>query len=227
MVLRAKKALVVAAHPDDELLGFGGTLARLVQAGTVVDILILATGALSRADAGSGEVNALMDQARLAAARIGARPPRFAGFPDNAMDGLPLLTVVQAVEAVVDELRPDLVFTHHAGDLNIDHRIAHEAVLTACRPLAGQPVRTILAGETMSSTEWQSVASSAFLPTVFVDVSATLDVKLAALSAYVGEMRPHPHPRSLEQVTDQAKVWGRKVGCAAAEAFMLVRHVVD
>jgi LmbE family N-acetylglucosaminyl deacetylase len=219
--------LVVAAHPDDELLGCGGTLARHARAGDAVHILILATGAASRGKDGvDGQISELEKNARSAAEIIGARPPLFGGFPDNAMDSVELLAVVKRIEAVIADIQPDVVYTHHGGDLNIDHRIAHEAVMTACRPLPEAPVRAIYAFETSSSTEWASAESQpGFRPTRFTDISETLEVKLSALACYETEMRDFPHPRSNEAITSLAKVRGAAAGLKAAEAFTVLRQI--
>jgi len=215
--------LVVAAHPDDELLGCAGTIARHAAAGDRVHILIAAEGATSRADGGQEEVLVLQQAARLAAEILGAEAPRFAGFPDNRMDRIPILDITKAVEAVVEEVGPAVIYTHHGGDLNRDHRMLHEAVVTACRPLPGRPFRKLLTFETLSSTEWASEAVGiAFRPRRYVDISATLEDKLRALACYESEMRPFPHPRSAEAVTALAALRGSQVGLVAAEAFDVI-----
>ena len=140
------------------------------------------------------------------------------------MDSLELLDVVKLVEVAVAEIRPDTVYTHHPYDLNVDHRITHEAVLTACRPLPGSVVSSIYTYETVSSTEW-GVGGNTFVPTHFVDISAYLESKIAALEAYESEMRSAPHARSLETVRALAKLRGSSVGVAAAEAFCVVRQI--
>jgi LmbE family N-acetylglucosaminyl deacetylase len=146
-------------------------------------------------------------------------------FPDNRFDAVPLLELIRAVEAFIAEVKPAVVYTHHCGDLNVDHRRVHEAVLTACRPLPGAPVRRILCGETPSSTEWQAPGFLPFRPAVFHDVGPTLAAKVAALEAYAGEIRDFPHPRSAEGVRALAALRGAQSGFAAAEAFVLVRCV--
>lgn len=218
--------LVVAAHPDDEILGCGATLARHAAAGDRVQVLILARGLAARGAVEASEYEALEAAARSAAKIIGAQPPRFAGLPDNRLDSVALLDVIKAIETVLDELRPALVYTHHGGDLNVDHRVACEAVATACRPLPGASVRAIYAFETLSSTEWgvQS-AHAAFRPNHFVAVAEHLPTKLKALGAYETELRPWPHARSLKAVEALAQLRGASVGCAAAEAFEVLREL--
>lgn len=218
--------LVVAAHPDDEILGLAGTIARHGDAGDNVHILIVAEGATSR----QGDEHqdpaqrlALQQAASKAAHVLGARQPRFLGLADNRLDAYDLLNVIQPIEAVIDELRPSRVYTHHGGDLNRDHRIVHEAVVTACRPLPGSPVRTLLAFETVSSTEWASPAiGTPFKPDRFHDIAAQWDRKAAAISAYNAEMRPFPHARSLEAVEALATLRGSQAGMEKAEAFVTI-----
>ena len=157
---------------------------------------------------------------------LGVKSVSFGDFPDNRMDTIALLDVIKAVEERIAEYRPDTVFTHHVGDVNIDHRRTHEAVVTACRPQGGLPVKTILCFEVPSSTEWQLPGSApAFAPNWFVDISGTLDRKLAALDAYAAELRPWPHPRSRQGVEYLAHWRGGTVGTDAAEAFMLGRQL--
>jgi LmbE family N-acetylglucosaminyl deacetylase len=151
----------------------------------------------------------------------------FGDCPDNRMDTVPLLEVTQTIEQLIARHQPDLVLTHHGGDLNIDHRCVHQAVATACRPQRGHPVRTVLCFEVPSSTEWQLPGSQpVFQPQCFVDISATLPNKLAALRAYAEELRDWPHPRSEEGILALARWRGATVGCDAAEAFAVARHCV-
>ena len=217
--------LVIAAHPDDEALGCGGVLARHSGQGEEVHVLFLADGVTSRDEAGEAEAGARAAAAFEAAKALGAKPPRFAGMPDNKLDTVPLLDVIKAVEEALAETAPDVVYTHHGGDLNVDHRIAHQAVLTACRPQPRSPVRAIYAFEVPSSTEWND-QPEVFIPNRFVDISATLDAKMKALACYAGEMRPFPHPRSVEAIEALARWRGASAGLEAAEAFHVIRRVV-
>ena len=222
--------LVVAAHPDDEVLGCSGVLARHAAEGDTVHVLIVAEGATAR-DSERGprgrkpELTALKAAASRAAAAIGAEEPRMLGLPDNRLDSLPLLEIVKPIEAVAEAVAPEIVYTHHAGDLNVDHRIVHQATVTACRPVPGSPVRAIYAFETPSSTEWQTAGES-FRPQRWIDIEPFLDRKLRALDAYEAEMRPFPHARSREAVEALARVRGAAAGLMAAECFMVVREVV-
>ena len=217
------KILVVAAHPDDEVLGCGGTIAKMAAEGAQVEILILGEGATSRDGADSAAVERLRADARSAAKRLGAVHVRFASLPDNRFDSVPLLEVIKKIEAVVEEVQPETVFTQHGGDLNVDHQVTFRAVMTAVRPMEGRSVRALYAYEVASSTEWAfQKFDPVFRPALFVDISGFLDRKIDAMSAYGGESRPAPHPRSSEVLRAQALTRGSAVGLEAAEAFEVV-----
>ena len=224
------RVAVIAAHPDDEVLGCGGTVARLTAEGHEVTFLILGEGATSRydgrAEAPAEEVVDLEADARAAARLVGVEDVRFGGFPDNRFDSVPLLDCVKAVEALIDSVVPAAVYTHHPGDLNIDHLVTFRAVMAATRPMAGCPVRDVYAFEVASSTEWAFARlEPAFRPSVFVDVTETLEAKIAAMETYRSEARTWPHPRSPEALRAGAARWGSTVGVDAAEAFELVRSI--
>jgi N-acetylglucosamine malate deacetylase 1 len=223
--------LVVAAHPDDEALGCGATLARAARKGAAVHIAFLADGVGAREPTAAGvgrELGARRAAAEQAARILGARSAEHFDFPDNGLDTVPLLEVARVVEGLVAKYSPDTVFTHHAGDLNVDHRRAFQAVATACRPQPGYPVERILCFEVPSSTEWQppGAGAIAFSPQLFVDVTQEMGTKRLALEAYAAEMRPWPHPRSYEAVEHLAHWRGASVGCEAAEAFVVARLLV-
>lgn len=225
-----KRILVVAAHPDDEVLGCGATVARLAQQGHELHIAILGEGVTSRyaqrEDADPALLTRLQDQARQAGRMLGAAGVSLHGLPDNRFDTVPLLEVAKMVEELVARIAPRVIYTHHPGDLNIDHVVVHRAVLTATRPTAGQAVNDIYAFEVPSSTEWAfSQQGAAFRPNVFVDVAGTLETKIQALQCYDTETRAFPHPRSPEALRAIAARWGTVAGCDAAEAFELVRAV--
>lgn len=228
-LLTPQRVLVVAAHPDDEVLGCGATVAKWVRAGATAHTLILGEGETSRAPtravglARQDALAGLRAAASSAATTIAVASVRVLQFPDNRFDAVPLLDLVKAIEPVIADARPDTVLTHHRGDLNVDHRRTFEAVLTACRPLPGASVRTILSFETPSATEWN--VPTTFTPSYFEDITQTLASKLDALRSYDREMRPFPHPRSYEAIGYLAKWRGATVGVAAAEAFEVVRMV--
>ena len=222
------RVLALAAHPDDETLGAGGTLALHARRGDEVTIAILGTGATARrprpGDTAAAELAELRAAAVRAATILGVADVRHLDLPDNRFDGVVLLEVVKLVEGLVEATRPEVVYTHFSGDLNVDHEVTARATLTACRPLPGSPVRRLLAYEVPSATGWGDAARP-FLPTVFVDVSATLEAKLAATGAYASEVRDFPHPRSAEALRARAAAWGSQAGVAAAEAFVLLREI--
>lgn len=221
-----KKVLVVAAHPDDEALGCGGTMSRLAAEGAEVHVLFLSDGVTARATVAQ---DALAERRRMgdrAAEVMGAWRPVYLDLPDNRMDGLDLLDIVQAVERSAAGIAPEAVFTHFPGDLNVDHRLCAQAVLTAFRPFPDQPVRSIYGFEVASSTEWAfGAAGQNFAPNVFFDISAHLPQKIAALEMYGEEMRPSPHARSIEAVEACARWRGASVGVEAAEGFSLLRSI--
>lgn len=224
-----RSILVVAAHPDDEALGCGGTMAKLADAGAEVHVVFLADGVTSRSSAGSDHakrISARREAAQAACKLLGASSTHFRDFPDNRLDTVALLSLVQPIEELIARYRPDTLLTHHAGDVNIDHRLVHQAVVTACRPQPASAVHALLSFEVPSSTEWQTPGSApVFAPNWFVDISATLRRKLDALSAYADEMRSWPHPRSREGVEHLARWRGASVGVEAAEAFVLGRRL--
>ncbi len=218
-----KTVLVVAAHADDEALGCGGTLAKHVAQGDTVHVVFVADGVTARENAAPADLLGRQQATENATRTLGISTVACLNLPDNRLDSLPLLDVVQPLEAIIRKLAPQIIYTHHYGDLNVDHRIVHQAVMTACRPMPGSPVREILAFEVISSTEWSSQGLAPFLPNVFVDISAELEVKMLALEAYRQEMRDPPHSRSLEHVRCLAQHHGFSTGSAAAEAFMAMR----
>lgn len=225
-----KRILVVAAHPDDEVLGAGATMARLAAEGHEVHIAILGEGATSRFDertqADGQLVRTLDEQSRRAARRVGAVGVTLHQLPDNRFDSVPLLDVIKIVERQIAQLTPAVIFTHHGGDLNVDHQVTNRAVITATRTLPGHPVRELYAFEIPSSTEWAfQQLEPIFRPNTFFDVASTLEAKVEALLEYEGEARPFPHPRSAEALRAIARRWGSVAGCQAAEAFQLIRAV--
>lgn len=219
--------LVVAAHPDDEVLGCGATMARYAAEGRAVSVLILGAGVASRgADAASlarsrAKLEIESDKANKI---LGVRKVYRADFPDNRFDTVALLDVVQAIEAVKAKVKPALVLTHHAHDVNVDHQVAFRACLAAFRPQPGEAARELRSFYVLSSTDWQA-PSPAFAPNLHVDVASTLEKKVRALEAYRSEIRPYPHPRSSKGVRIEAQRAGLRVGLTAAEAFEVVRRI--
>jgi N-acetylglucosamine malate deacetylase 1 len=225
------KILVIAAHPDDEVLGCGGTIHRLSGEGHDISIAILGEGVTSRyaqrAQADSSLVRQLHDTSRKVASFLGAKTVFNYTLPDNRFDTVPLLDVVKLIEGVVEAVGPDIVYTHSGGDLNVDHRVVFEATLTATRPVAGTLIRKLYAYEVPSSTEWafQRMAP-VFHPAVYMDIGKALKKKLDAMKMYDGELRQFPHPRSIEAIRTTARRWGTVSGLEAAEAFELIREIL-
>jgi len=226
--MTAKTVLIVAAHPDDEVLGCGGTMARRVEDGDQVHVVFMADGATSRSRPADRVCSEERNTSALKACQIlGAQTPEFLGFPDNKMDSIALLDVTQAIEKVIDKVQPNVVYTHHRGDLNVDHQITHRAVMTACRPQPGTSVREIYSFEVLSSTEWAAPSTATvFAPNCFVDIEKVLDQKQSALEAYSAEMRRFPHSRSREAVVALATLRGASMGMVAAEGFKVERFLL-
>jgi LmbE family N-acetylglucosaminyl deacetylase len=219
--------LCVAAHPDDEVLGVGGTLAKHAAAGDPVEILLLGDGEMARHETETPEARERKqerrDEARTAGGVLGVESMRILDYRGNQLDDYPLINVVRDIEDVIAETEPEVIYTHHYGDLNIDHQIVARAVKTAARPQVDSPVDRILAFETLSATEWaMPTADTAFQPTVFVDIEEQLDQKMEAIDVYASEMRERPHSRSIEAIENNALVWGDKYGLLAAEPFELL-----
>jgi LmbE family N-acetylglucosaminyl deacetylase len=232
--LKNKKILVVVAHPDDELLGQGATLHKLAtQQGCTVRAVILGEGITSRADQRDREqwkheLETHRANIHKAASIIGFESVGIYDFPDNRFDSVALLDIVKVVEKEKQTFEPEIIFTHHGGDTNIDHRKTFEAVITATRPLEGEKVTTIIAFETPSSTEWQAFNyPNYFQPNFFIQVSEKeVEAKITAMECYEFEKRKYPHPRSPEALRIQAQRWGVVVGVDYAEAFMMIRAIV-
>jgi LmbE family N-acetylglucosaminyl deacetylase len=220
--------LCIAAHPDDEVLGVGGTLARHAADGDEVHICILSDGVTSRydeTDAADAEIKQRRQRAQRAADTLGATVSLH-GFPDNSFDTVPLLDIVQTIEAEIAEYEPDTVYTHHYGDLNVDHELASRAVATAARPLPDATFDEVLLFPTLSSSEWGLPKSdNAFQATTYVNIEDYVDAKVEAMKVYQTELRGHPHPRSIENVRRAAHLWGSTAGVPAAEPFEQLRHI--
>lgn len=227
-----RRVLTIAAHPDDEILGCGATMAAHAARGDAVSILILGEGLTSRAQSRDAAdrtgIPALQHDAQRAAASVGVSDVTLLDFPDNRFDSVALLDVVKAIERVRDRVRPDVVYVHHWGDLNIDHRVSFDAVMAAFRPLPGNAAVAIYAYEVPSSTGWAGPSSGmAFLPTHYVSIDETLARKIEAMEHYESERREWPHPRAPDALRAWAQYRGTQVGVAAAEAFVTVRTVVS
>lgn len=224
--------LVIAAHPDDETLGCGGTIARLASEQKEVHILILGEGITSRQRdidvSFKEEIRMLRKNSREAGAILGAADIHFESFPDNRFDSIPLLDIVKVIESYIEKISPHTVFTHHGGDLNIDHSMTSRAVLTATRPMPGCPVKHLYAFETLSATEWSfGQISESFTPNCFINIQNYMNQKIKAMEAYGGEIRNFPHPRSAKTIKNLATLRGSMAGMEVAEAFFIIRTLKD
>ena len=226
-----KEILVVASHPDDEILGSGGTVHKVTsQFDANAKALILSQGVASRDNLDeeklNSEIKMNLEDVQTVSKIIGFQETNVLNFPDNEFDTVSLLSIVKEIEKVVTEFNPDIILTHHNGDLNIDHRITSQAVYTACRPVREKNIQ-ILSYETPSATEWQFPGDRySFSPNFFVTLSKeNIQSKKEAINAYRGEVRSYPHPRSSEALEIIARRWGTVIGCEFAEAFKLHRWI--
>jgi LmbE family N-acetylglucosaminyl deacetylase len=231
--LTHKKILLVVAHPDDELLGLGATMHKLIcEQGCTVHVVILGEGITSRADSRDiqlweKELATHRQNIKQAQSVIGYQSVGIYDFPDNRFDSVALLDIIKVIEKEKAAFNPEIIFTHHGGDVNVDHQRTFEAVITACRPMAHESVKTIITFETPSGTEWRaSTDPRHFVPNLFFSVSkADVDAKIRGMESYEFEKRPFPHPRSPQALTIQAQRWGVTIGCDYAEAFCIVRSI--
>ena len=221
--------LIVAAHPDDEVLGCGGTIAKLSSSGSKINILFLSNGEDSRKTSKSEMKKKILKRknaAKLASKILGSNKPNFADLSDNQLDSYPLIKIIKIIEKNIKKYKPSIIYTHFKNDLNIDHQIANRAVTTACRPQKNSSVKSLFFFEVPSSTEWRiDTKNKIFNPNWFEDITKTKNKKLLALKAYKSELRKWPHPRSLKGVSALFTWRGASVGVDAAEAFMLGRKI--
>ncbi|QUM77850.1 PIG-L family deacetylase [Moritella sp. 24] len=220
-----KSILVVAAHPDDEVLGCGGSIARHIDNGDSVSVIFMTNGVSARCGSGDKESIIRQQSATSALNILGVSSIFFEDCPDNMMDKLSLIEVVKKVELVINKVNPEIIYTHFSDDLNIDHRITHQAVMTACRPQCAYSVKEIYCFEVPSSTEWNSYSSHKFNPNFFVDISDFWSKKEKALLEYKEEMRAFPHSRSIKAIEALAILRGANVGLEKAESFQIERII--
>ena len=232
--------LVIAAHPDDEVLGMGGTIKKYTKLGHNVKIVIMATGITSRRTIEyknsidykldqkilptlNKQISQLRNESKKAAKILGVKNIEFLNFPDNEMDLMSNLEITKSIEKIINSFQPEIVFTHHSNDINIDHKICHTSTLTATRPKKNSIVRKVFSFEVPSSTEWSFPSN--YFPNVFVDISKEISVKKRALQVYKNEIQKFPHPRSTEAIEIISKRWGSVCGFNHAESFFLVRDI--
>lgn len=228
--------LVICAHPDDETIGMGGTLKKL-SSKHKINVLFLSEGITARRKAGYAtipqydvsheemqkmkkEIEVRKTHAKNALKILGIKNIRFLDLPNQELDQLPLLKIIKEIEKEIDKTKAEVVFTHHFNDLNLDHRVAYEATITAARPIPGSKISSIFSFEIPASTDWRKPYE--FKPNLYVDITSELKSKIKALSAYHYEIRKSPHPRSKEMTEAVAKRWGSLSGYNAAESFEIV-----
>jgi len=220
------KILVVAAHPDDEVLGVGGTIIKHIKNGDQVSILILGDGETSRGN--KADVRKKAELAKKVSKELGAKELFLENLPDNKFDSVSLLEIVKKIESVIGKVKPRVIYTHYSCDLNIDHRLTFQATLTAARPQPSYGVKKIYAFEIPSSTEWQIKDKlNVFCPNFYNDISKYLEKKIELMKVYRDELRGFPHPRSAEGLRILAGFRGMEIGLRAAEAFQLIREIND
>ncbi len=218
------KVLVIAPHPDDEVLGCGGAIARHVREGAEVYLCVVTKAYPPQWS------ESLVEEKKQEVLRanqiLNIRETFFLDFPTVKLDTVPQKELNDSIARVVNEVKPEVAYIPHKGDLNKDHRLVFEASMVALRPLSGSTVSKMLCYETLSETEWGSPETeSVFIPNVYINITDTLETKLKAMSAYASELKDYPHPRSLDMLKVLAQKRGAEAGLAAAEAFMLVREI--
>jgi len=219
------KILVIAAHPDDEILGVGGTLIKHVKQGDEIYCLILGEGITSRDNFDKQELELLHNQCKQAGKIIGFKEILLSNLPDNKFDSIPLLNIVKEVEKYLEKIKPEIIYTHHSGDVNIDHKLTFEAVMTACRPCNHNCPKEIYSFESLSSSEWQLNPQKTFTPNVFINIEQEIEQKIQAMNEYKTEIREHPHPRSIQGIKILASFRGLQSNLKYAEAFRLERKI--
>lgn len=218
------KVLIIAPHPDDEVLGCGGTIAKHASAGDEVYLCVV-TKAYSP-EWPESEVEERKKEVLRVSEILGIKKTYFLDLPTVKLDTLPQKELNEAISQVVNEVRPEIVYVPHRGDVNRDHQLVFDSTMVATRPAHHPFIKKVLAYESLSETEWAApFAENAFIPNVFVNISRTLETKLKAMSEYKLELKQFPHPRSLEAISALAKIRGTQANLNAAEAFVLIRDI--
>jgi LmbE family N-acetylglucosaminyl deacetylase len=219
MISRKDRVLVIAAHPDDETIGMGGTIAKFTSNQVKVSVLFIADGVSSR------EVHreSIMERRRaseLALSKLGVNEFTFLDFPDNQLDSIPRLQIIREIEKILEDFKPTFVFTNSLEDLNVDHRVTAECSIVATRPNVDSQIRALINFEVCSSTDL-FFGKKTFAPNIFVDISPHRNSKTDALNAYNVELNPHPSARSIDTILARNTYWGGFSGYPVAEAFKL------
>jgi len=219
------KVLVVAPHPDDEVLGCGGTMARHSVQGDRVYVLVVTRGIPEIFP--PEEIERTRQELRRAHKMLGVTDTLFLDYPAPKLDTVPEYKLAEAISEVIHVLQPDILYIPHRGDIHVDHKAVYNAAMVASRPVDDMFIQRILCYETLSETEWGALSeSSAFVPNVFIDITRFLNKKLEAMASYRSQLKNEPHPRSLRSIKALAYLRGGTVGVHAAEAFVLVREIL-
>ena len=219
-----RRVAIIVAHPDDEILGCGGTIAKHSSRGDIVDVVFFTDGESSRLEHTSKNIAERKQSAINALNILGVNGKiEFLNYPDNELDSVSLLKLTQSLEEIILPLQPSVIYTHSTVDLNIDHQLVNRSVMTCFRPVTAKTPKKIYGFEVPSSTEW--ALNDKFAPTHYVDITLQLGVKLAALSEYEAELRESPHPRSIQYITALSTIRGGQSGCSYAEAFETLRSI--
>ena len=223
MIKKNNSVLVVAAHPDDEAIGCFGTLLKHYKFGDEINIIFLSDGVSSRGINKKKKYERKKNCLKvLKIIGLKSKNVFFLDYPDNMIDTVPLLDVIKNIEEIKKKIQPNVLYTHFSNDLNIDHRIAYQAAITASRPSKNETIKKILCFEIVSSTEWSDKNKQIFSPNYFVDISKFINRKLKALAIYDKEIKS-PNARSLENINNLALLRGSRAGVNYAEAFFIER----
>jgi len=218
-----EKVLVIGAHPDDETLGVGGTIALHSRNGDKIYVLIFADGESARSG-GFNNIEKRQKQAKKACALLGVTVLKFLNYPDQKLDTISLVDLAKQIEDIIRKWHPTIIYTHYGEDLNQDHKRIFDATLIAARPIPNSSVTQLICYETLSSTDWNPM--NKFHPNLFIDIDDVLEKKIKAFSQYKNEIMTYPHPRSKQGIMIRAQFWGSTVGVKHAEAFLRIREVI-
>jgi len=223
--MNMQNVLVVAAHPDDEVLGVGGTIPLIKRNGGNVTVVIVTDGSSAQYVDEEEVLKRKQDHCKEANSVLGTDEVIQWDFPDMRLDTIEHCRLNQSFEKLIWDRKFDTVFVQNGDDINLDHQLIYKSIMVATRPIPGQPVQQVLSYQVNSSTEWGGrTQTTIFCPNYFVDISSTVELKLAAMEVYVDELRDYPHPRSIKSLRQRAAVYGNEVGYEAAEPFKLLLY---
>lgn len=226
--MKSKKnnLLIVAAHPDDEIIGCGGTILKLKK-NYNIEAIFMTDGISSRYKKNTPrkKIKNRREECLRVFKYLKIKKPTFCNFPDNQMDKVPLIEIVKVLEKKINKFKPNTIMTHFENCLNIDHRLTYQAVITAARPLKNSSVKKILSFEVPSSTDWALFSKKNFQPNYFVDISIYIKKKIHALKLYKSELKKYPHSRSIKNIKSLAQIRGTSCGVNYAEGFVMSRYI--